>query len=135
MPSAKSAFGVIGALLPVFYCGGLLYYFLDTAGSVKDAEDIGLGPTLLGLAVLGLLFCIPLVWKVVRMFRGPRAPGANDGDGPDAPAPGGEGSLRADEVIARYLALRSTEAGQGPAASDGNGGPRQGRPTFGRRTR
>jgi hypothetical protein len=71
---AKSVFGVIAALVPVLYCGGLLYYFLDNTGSVEDATAIGLGPTLLGLGAIGLIFCIPLIVKAVRLFSGPRSP-------------------------------------------------------------
>jgi len=52
----KSEFGVIGALVPILYCGSLLYYFLDFSGSVQEAETDGLGPTLLGLGAVGLLF-------------------------------------------------------------------------------
>jgi hypothetical protein len=51
---------------PILYCGGLLYYFLDFSGSVQEAEMDGLGPTLLGLGVVGLLFCIPFIVKIVR---------------------------------------------------------------------
>jgi hypothetical protein len=101
MQPLKSVFGVIGALVPIVYCGGLLYYFLDTSGSVQGAEAIGLGPTLLGLGAVGLLFCIPLIVKVVRIFAGPRSPGSSmddDGDGFDA-----------DAALARYMARRSSE--------------------------
>ena len=45
MQSLKSVFGVIGALVPILYCGGLLYYFLDLSGSVHEAQTLGLGPT------------------------------------------------------------------------------------------
>jgi hypothetical protein len=72
MRTLNSAFGVIRALVPVLYCGGLIYYFLDYSGSVQDAETIGLGPTLLGLGAVGLLFCIPLIFKIVRIFAEPR---------------------------------------------------------------
>ena len=60
MQSLKSVFGVIGALFPVVYCAGLFYYFFGVAGSVEEAKEIGLAPTLLGLGAVGLLFCIPL---------------------------------------------------------------------------
>ena len=33
MGSLKSVFGVIGALVPVIYCGALLYSFIDNSGS------------------------------------------------------------------------------------------------------
>lgn len=144
----KSVLGLIGVLVPVLYCGGLLYYFLDVSGSVENAEDIGLGPTILGLAGIGLLFCIPLVVKSVRMFAGPRSPGASGKGGgrggPDASThddegggeSGPDGGINADAVVARYMARRSAEAAAGsPAtASTHEGGPV--RPSgFGRRIR
>jgi hypothetical protein len=73
--SFKSAFGVISALLPVVYFGGLLYYFFDQAGSLQQADDMGLSPTLLGLRVVGLLFCVPLIYRILKLFNGPRSPG------------------------------------------------------------
>ena len=101
MGSLKSVFGVIGALVPVVYCGGLLYYFLDTSGSVQGAATIGLGPTMLGLGVVGLLFCIPLIFKLVRFLgsgdRGGRAGSTPDGDDFDAEA-----------ALARYMARKSS---------------------------
>ena len=137
MRTLKSVFGVIRALGPVLYCGSLLYYFLDVAGSVQEAETIGLGPTLLSLAAVGLLFCIPLIVKVVRIFGGPRSPGSGGRGGADASALDGEGEFDADAVVARYMARRSAEAAPGspaaPPAREG-GGPAR-RPSFGRRIR
>ena len=52
----KPIFRAIGAIVPVFYCGGLLIYFIHQGGSLEGAISIGLGPTLLGLAIVGLLF-------------------------------------------------------------------------------
>jgi hypothetical protein len=137
MPTLKSVFGVIGLLLPILYCGGLIYYFLDLSGSVQDAETIGLGPTLVGLAAVGLLFCIPLMVKIVRIFAGPRSPGSGGRGGPDASTDDGEGGFDADAVLARYMARRPTEAAPGspvaPPAPQG-GGPAR-RPSFGRKIR
>ena len=42
MGSLKSLYGVIGALVAVLYWGGLLYYFIDVAGSVENARVLGL---------------------------------------------------------------------------------------------
>ncbi len=125
-------FGVIRVLLPVLYCGGLIYYFLDQAGSVEEAESFGLSSTLLGLGVVGLLFSILLIVRIVRMFAGPPSPGSGRHDGPDAPTPDDEGGFDADAAIARYMASRSPD----PAAplAHGGGGPAR-PPSFGRRTR
>lgn len=128
MQSLKSVFGVIGALVPVVYCGGLVYYFLDVSGgSVEQAQSIGLGPTLLGLAAIGLLFTIPLLIKIVRIFAGPRSPGSSRRAGRDE----GE-TFDADAVLARYAARQSTEAA-GAAAPPAHDGVTPTRPTFGRK--
>ena len=140
---AKTIVALIGALVPVLYCAGLLYYFIDKSGSVENAEAIGLGPTMLGLLLVGLVFCIPLVWRAVRMFSGPRASGPTSsgpsskgpGEGSDpvtkAPAPKrdnkregedeGDIGAAADAAIARYMAKKAAEAngsgGGAPAPS------------------
>ncbi len=135
MQTLKIIFGVIGALFPVVYCGGLLYYFLEISGSVHEAETNGLGPTLLGLGAVGLLFCIPLIVKIVGIFAGPRSPGSGGRGGPNASTHDGEGEFDADAVVARYMARRSTDAAPGsPAARPAHkgGGPANG-PSFGRR--
>ena len=131
VPTLKSVFGVIRALGPVLYCGGLLYYFLDASGSVREAWTIGLGPTVLGLGAVGILFSIPLILKIVRMFARPRSPGS--GSGPDTP--GDEGGFDVDGAIARYMAQRSVEAvPNAPAVRPAqDGGRPAGRPGFGRR--
>ena len=133
MRTFKSVFGVIGALVPILYCGGLLYYFLDLSGSVKEATDTGLGPTLLGLGVVALLFCIPLLLKIVRLFIRPRPPGS--GGRGSGSMEDEESGFDADAAIARYMAQRSVEAAPGspaaPSARQG-GGPAK-RPGFGRR--
>ena len=137
MRTLKSVFGVIGALVPILYCGGLLYYFLDLSGSVQEAEQDGLGPTLLGLGIVGLLFCIPLIVKIVRIFAGPRSPGSGGRGGPDASTHDGEGGFDADAAVARYMARRSAEAAaRSPAAPPAHegGGPAR-RPGFGRKIR
>ena len=134
MQTLKSVFRVIGMLVPIVYCGGLIYYFLDLSGSVHEAEAIGLGPTLLGLTVVGLLFCIPLVVKIVRILVEPRSPGSG-GSGQGASTHGGKEGFDPDAAVARYLAQRSADPTPGssttPPAHD-TGGPTP-RPSFGRK--
>jgi hypothetical protein len=133
----KSVFGVIGALVPIIYCGYLLYYFVDLTGSPQEAEMNGLGPTLLGLGIVALLFCIVLIVKIVRMFAGPRSPGWGGRGGPDASTDDSAGGFDADAAVARYMARRSAEAAAGPGAAPPareRGGP-AGRVNFGRKIR
>jgi hypothetical protein len=134
-------FGVASALMPVLYCGVLAYYFLDISGSVQNVEDNGLGPTEIGLAAIGLVFCIPMILKVIRLFSRPRSPGPDGENGPDAPPPDDQGGFDADAAIARYMAQRAVEATAAPAAAPVTARPAPhnnapaARPGFGRRGR
>jgi hypothetical protein len=135
MRTLKSVFGVAGAIVPVLYCGGLLFYFLHVGGSVEGAQEIGLGPTVIGLGVVGMLLCIPLILKIGRLFSGSRPSGS--GGRPD----GGDddNGFDADAAIARYMASRTAEASpSAPIVSPGRGGGSAGRasrPGFGRRVK
>ena len=135
MRTLKALIGAIVALAAILYCGGLLYYFIDLSGSVHEAERDGLGPTLLGLGTVGLLFCILFVVRKAQIFARPRSPGSGGRRGPDLSAHDDEGGFDADAALARYLARRSTEAAPpspaAPPAREG-GGPAR-RPSFGRR--
>jgi hypothetical protein len=113
--------------MPVLYCGVLLYYFFDISGSLHGAKEIGLSPTLLGLAVVGLLFCIPLVIKIRRIFAPPPSPGS----GPDSHAD--EGGFDADAAIARYVAQRSAAGSPAAPPARKSGGPGR-RASFGRKS-
>jgi hypothetical protein len=114
MRNAKSAFGVVGALLPLLYCGGLVFYFLDLSGSPQEAVDTGLGPTVIGLGAVGLLFCIPLIFKIAKLFSRPPEPGPG----------GGDSGFDADEAVARYLARQASGAGDTSAPQGGGTAPR-----------
>lgn len=128
MRDLKSLFGVGSALLPILYGAGLLYYFLDLSGSVQEAEVIGLGPTVLVLGVVGLLFSIPLIIRVVRLVGRARARGPDD-DEPDTGR-----TIDADAAIARYKARQAEERDSSPVAPPPprTPAPRSG---FGRRNR
>jgi len=133
----KSVIGVIGTLAVILYCGRLLYYFLDLTGSVQEAEMNGLGPTLLGLGAVALLFCIVLIVKVVWMFAGPRSPGSGGRGSPGASTDDAEVGFDADAAVARYMARRSAEAAScSPPAPPAHevGGPTR-RVSFGRKIR
>jgi hypothetical protein len=125
----KSLFGIVQAAVPVLYCGYLLYYFFDVGGSVQDIEDMGLGPTMLGLGVVALLFCIPLVLKIVRMFGGPRAPKPRGNTPSDDD---GDGGAAADAIIARYMARKALEDAMPSAPAPQSGGGAN-HPSFGRK--
>lgn len=129
--SFKSIFGVAKAVVPVLYCGYLLYYFVDVGGSADGIWDIGLGPTVIGLAAVGLLFSIPLILKLVRMFKGPRMPKPG-GNKPASDDGDDDSGAAADAIIARYLARQAEEA---KAAAPARAAPKSGpaKPSFGRK--
>lgn len=140
MQSPRSIIGLAGTLLAVIYCGGLIYYFIDKTGSVEVAQAVGLGPTLFGLGAIGLLFCVALAVKFIKIFPGPKPP-ASGGDGNSGPGGSGgspaESMVDADAVIARYLASRPGGAPAG-ASSASSGTPPGGierRQSFGRKVR
>lgn len=133
MRSFKALFGVAGALVPIGYCGYLLYYFLDLSGSVEEVGNNGLGPTVLGLGVVAALFCIPLLFKIMKLFRGPgsprsggSAPKQDDGDDDD-------GGAAADAAIARYMARKAAEDAAPAARPTQQRSNPSGRPSFGRK--
>jgi hypothetical protein len=124
-------FRAIGSIVPFFYCGGLLIYFIHQGGSVEGAISMGLGPTLLGLAIVELLFSIPVIVVIFLIFRRTRSRRSDGHGGPSGPHDG-EDAFDADAVVARYLA-------RGPAHTTGPPAPSPGaapKPTgFGRRGR
>jgi hypothetical protein len=133
----KSVFGVIAAIGPVIYCAGLVYYFYDQAGSMQQANDMGLSPVLIGMGVVGLLFCIPLLYRIIRLITGRRTSGSDGQDGPSASPPDDKGGFDADAVIARYMARQPAPAVPSPSAAPSrrDGGSPARRPGFGRKVR
>jgi len=125
MRNAKSIFGVILAALPVLYCVGFLLYFNGVRSSFGGWLDGSLGPTMIGLGVIGLLFLIPLVLKIRRLIGGAGTPGAGGGGRSDD-APKEEGSdFDPDAALARYIARRAAGPNDpaSPLAPNGSGGP------------
>lgn len=124
MASVKSVVGVVAALVPVGYCGGLLYYFMR-GNTLEGPVGQGLGPTVLGLGAVGLLFCIPLVFKLLKLAA-PRKPepGARAVDEELA------SSFDADAALARYMARKAAQGDGEPPRFE----PPVARGSFGRKT-
>jgi hypothetical protein len=125
MRTTKSIFGLIAVAIPVLFCGGLLLYFNGVRNAFGGLVDSQLGPTMLGLGAIGLLFLIPLLLKIIRLFGGKGAPAAGGGGHADE-APREEGSdFDPDAALARYLARRSsgTRDPAFPTAPHEGGGP------------
>src|SRR5690349_6053941 len=121
----RSLVGFILSFVPVIYCGGLVYYFIHSSGSLQDAENNGLGPTVYGLGVVGLLFCIPIIVKCVLIFIELRKPRLSVEGGVGWSPPSGDDKFDADAVVARYMAQRqldidSSAPGAAPGANSGS---------------
>lgn len=138
MGPLKPVLRLFGTLFAVLYCGWLDYYFIHQSGSLKEAENEGLGPTVYGLGIVGLFFLIILIVQILLIFvslrsrrsgGGDRATRHNDDDDDDGFDP--------DAVIARYMARQSAEAVPNspvvPPRPEGGGPPR--RPGFGRKNK
>ena len=109
--SLGKVLGIIGGLIPIVYIGWLLYYFVGVGGGTAEGvAGIGLGPTVIGLSIVGLLFALPLIIKLLRAATGVnRVPGASF----DAKLKPGEvvvePAFDADAAFASYM--RKREAG------------------------
>lgn len=75
--SIGGVLGVLGGLIPLVYIGWLLRHFIGVGGGSADGiAMIGLGPTVMGLTVVGILFALPLIIKLLRVVSGTnRVPG------------------------------------------------------------
>lgn len=113
--SLGKVLGVIGGLVPIIYIGWMLRHFIGVGGdSAEGVAGIGLGPTVIGLSIVGLLFALPLIIKLLRVATGMnRVPGASPKPGEvfDAPA------FDADAAFANYMRKRDAE-GEGVLAAD-----------------
>jgi hypothetical protein len=134
MRTIKSAVGLVAAAIPILYCGGLLLYFNRVRTASAGLLDGALGPTMLGLGAIGLLFLIPFVLKIRRLVAPPAAPGSGNGGRADQAPQSERSDFDPDAALARYLAQRSPGA-RGPAsplAPHAGGGPAR-QAGFGRR--
>ncbi|MBK6414391.1 hypothetical protein [Sphingopyxis sp.] len=77
--SPGKVLGVIGGLIPLVWIGWLLRHFVGVGGGTAEGvAGIGLGPTVIGLSIVGLLFALPLIIKLLRATTGvDRVPGAS----------------------------------------------------------
>ena len=131
MQALRPVFSLFGIIGPIGYCGWLVYYFINESGSLQQAMDNGLGPTVIGLSVIGLLFFMVFLVVIFRLIAGSRplrSYGGADTDGPN-------GGFDADAVVARYMAQRTAEASatspDAPPSRDGSGPAK----SFGRKIR
>lgn len=139
--SAGFSLGWIGALLPVGYCFGLVYYFNTVEEQYSFLaldRNRDFVSTRFGLAVVGLLFCLPLLLKFIR-FSASLAPKSGPGGSAGSSKwqvsdPGPDPDFDGDAMIERYLASRPKQAeSDGAAAPEPKAPERPAPPAFGRR--
>jgi hypothetical protein len=118
----------LAALIPVAYIGFLLWHFMGVGGnSAEGIVGIGLGPTVLGLSIIALLFLIGPLVKLIRVGTGAnRVPGASVKLDDGLPATEG---FDADAALARYM----TQRAEAPVGPDTPPSPEAPRPQFGRK--
>ncbi|HYI47932.1 MAG TPA: hypothetical protein VEX35_05645 [Allosphingosinicella sp.] len=131
----KSTFGLVGAAIPVLICGGLVLYFSGVNRDFGGTLGRALGPTIVGIGVIGLLFLIALVLKIRKLAAEAAAPPAPGGGGPaDRPPEDPPSDFDPDAAIARYMAKRPPGP-RGPASpfAAHEAGRPAGQPGFGRK--
>lgn len=105
MQTTKNWFGLVGAALPVLFCGGLLFYFSTVRGAFGGLLDGQLGPTMFGLGVFFVLFLVVFLLKLWKL-----AGGASRASTPAARAAAAVDAARsdfdADAAFERYMARR-----------------------------
>jgi hypothetical protein len=134
MRTMRTIFGLVAAVVPILYCGGLLLYFNRVRTASAGLLDGALGPTMLGLGGLGLLFLLVFVLRLRRLVAPPAAPRSGGGGRPDEAPQDERSDFDPDAAIARYLAQRpagARDAASPHAPHEGGGPVRQA--AFGRR--
>lgn len=138
--SVGGVIGIVVGLIPLVYIGWLLRHFMSVGGGTAEGiVGIGLGPTVLGLSIVGLLFALPLIIKLIRSASGVnRVPGAGF---TAAPKPGEVSASEtvnfdADAAFANYMRNRDVSAVpvEAPVSDGFDAGPVTPRPGgFGRK--
>lgn len=107
--------GVIGSLLPLVYIGYMLRHFIGVGGGTAEGIAwIGLGPTVIGLSIVGILFALPLIVKLVRAGSGlNRVPGAGNLKPGEVSSPETI-EFDADAAFANYMRGREASGGAPP---------------------
>ena len=132
MRTTKNFFGLIFAAIPVLWCGGLLLYLNNVRSAFGGWLDGAMGPTMLGLGAMGLLFLLLFLWKLKRYASPPPPPKSGPG-GRDAALEETCSGFDPDAAMARYLARRGSA---GPAVPMSRSVPPIDRPppgSFGRK--
>jgi hypothetical protein len=118
------ALKLILAMLPLVYLGWLLFHFTGFEGWSSGPLAGGLGPTVLGLGALAMLFSIGLIARLARTMLTPSGVVVRKGEVIST-----EPAFDADAALARYMERKAAGLGSEeiPEAEDAP------RPVFGRK--
>ena len=118
MRTTRSFFGLIMALLPIVWAGGLFLYLNNVRGAFGGLLDGALGPTLMGLGTVLIIFVFLFVLKFGRAATPPATP--RTGGGADSALEEEKSDFEPDAALARYMARRNGEPGAPPPTFGGN---------------
>ena len=107
MRTTKSFLGLIPALLPILFCGGLLFHLNQVRTAAYGLLDNVLGPTMIGLGAIGLGFLVIFAMKLRRHLT-PPAPPKTGPEGLEAALEETKSDFDADAALARYMARRAS---------------------------
>ena len=117
MRTTRSFLGLIMALLPIVWAGGLFLYLNNVRGAFGGLLDGALGPTLMGLGTVLIIFVFLFVLKFWRAATPPATPRTGGGPGVELEE---KSDFDPDAALARYMARRNGEPGAPPPTFGGN---------------
>lgn len=118
--SAKTFLGIV----PVFWFGGLAIYLYRVNTAMGGVASQQLMPMILALGALGVLFSLPILFRLLGLANGSKTKAKKASGGGDA----ARGGFDADAAIARYLEKKA--AGEADFAVPDAASPRR---AFGRK--
>ena len=102
----KNWIGLVAALMPVLFCGGLLLYFNQFRSATGGLFDSALGPTIFGIGAFFILFLVLFLLKLWKLLGPPPArPAALAAAALEAE----KSDFDADAALARYLARHAED--------------------------
>jgi hypothetical protein len=108
MKTTKSFFGLVMAMVPILFIGGLLLYLNHVRYAFGGFLDKQMMPTMVGLGAIGLIFVFLFVLKFRKAAVPPAPPADKVGDRVEAALAEGKSDFDPDAALARYMARRAT---------------------------
>jgi hypothetical protein len=121
MKTTRNFTGLFFAGLPILLIGGALLYLNNVRNAFGGLLDAHMGPTMIGLAVIGLVCVVTFLLKLRKLSTPPAPPQDRAGDRVDAALAEAKSDFDADAAFARYMARREAGGTAPPPASSGFG--------------